>query len=108
MTVTAEARALTPEEARALLRECVTVVAPGETLVIRVPDTWTHQQHHEAQRRISEVIAERGLGFEVLLLPGEEFAVARPGPAEVKVHVSGEMPRALPELLAKAAGRAAR
>ena len=70
---------LTPETAEALLRECVTVVKPGETLVIRIPDTWHPQAVHDTQRRLSEVIAGRGLGFAVLLVPGEEFAVARPG-----------------------------
>lgn len=69
--------ALSPDEARALLRECVTVVAPGETLVIRAADTWTPRQVHDVQGRLREVIADRGLTFEVLLVPGEEFAVVR-------------------------------
>lgn len=70
---------LTPETVRELLRECVTVVAPGEVLVIRVPDDWSARQAHEAQERISEVVASRKLGIAVLLLPGEEFAVAKTG-----------------------------
>lgn len=58
----------------------MTVVRPGETLVIRVPDTWNPQQADETWRRLSEVISDRELGFTVLLVPGEELAVARPCP----------------------------
>jgi hypothetical protein len=68
---------LTPETARELLRECVTVVKPGEVLLIRVPDNWSPRQVHETQERISEIIAYRELGVAVMLLPGEEFAVAK-------------------------------
>ena len=85
-----EAPALGPGQARALLRECVTVVAPGETLVIRIPDTWNPQQVDQTQRRLSEIVAERGLGFSVLLVPGEEFAVAKPGPhVTTEIQVTG-------------------
>jgi hypothetical protein len=68
---------LTPETARELAREYLTIVQPGEVLAIRVPDGWTAQQVDEAQRWISEVIGCRELGIVVMLLPGEEFAVAR-------------------------------
>jgi hypothetical protein len=84
MRVLPPAPALTPETAGALLRECVAVVKPGETLVIRIPDTWGPQQVYDTQRRLSEIIAGRELGFTVLLVPGEEFAVARSG-----IHESG-------------------
>lgn len=67
---------LTPETARALAREYVTILKPGEVLAIRVPGTWTDQQVHETSVRLDEVIALRNLDITVLLLPGEEFAVA--------------------------------
>ena len=71
---------LGPDEARALLRECATVVAPDETLVIRVPDWWTPQHSHEFMRYFGEA----GFSFRLLLVPGEELAVARSG-----IHESG-------------------
>jgi hypothetical protein len=40
----AMAEALTPDQVRQLLRECVTVVKPGETLIVRVPVTWSPEQ----------------------------------------------------------------
>ena len=40
---------LTPDEVRYLLRECVTVVKPGETLIIRVPWTTPRTQVRELQ-----------------------------------------------------------
>ncbi|HZR50103.1 MAG TPA: hypothetical protein VFB06_11345 [Streptosporangiaceae bacterium] len=63
---------LTPETARALLRECVTVVKPGETLVIRCPDWWGPQQVYEYQRYLNEMTE----GFRALAVVGEELAVA--------------------------------
>jgi hypothetical protein len=69
---------LTPETARELAREYVTILKPGEVLAVRVPDTWTDRQAHETSVRIDEIIALRDLGITVLLLPGEEFAVAQP------------------------------
>lgn len=72
------APALTPETAKALLRECVTVVSPGETLVVRVPDTWTPQQAGEYQEHADIATASGRISFPVLVLIGEELAVAKP------------------------------
>jgi predicted SAM-dependent methyltransferase len=70
--VAAPDRTLSPDEARALLRECVTVVRPGETLVIRVPPSWTAYQVQEYQ----EYADAAGLPFRVLVVMGDELAVA--------------------------------
>jgi hypothetical protein len=67
---------LTPETARELLRECVTIVKPGETLVIRAADSWTAMQVRELQDVADMMAEDRNLGFAILCLPGEEFAVA--------------------------------
>lgn len=72
---------LTPELARELAREYVTIAEPGEVLLVRVPDHWTVQMVHETQVRLNMFIADRGLPVTVLLLPGEEFAVAKGQPA---------------------------
>lgn len=69
--------ALTPEQVTRLLGECVTVVKPGETLVIRVPDTWTPNQVDEYQRYLDYLASERG--FRVLVVLGEELGVAEAG-----------------------------
>lgn len=86
-------RALDPDEACALLRECVTVVAPGETLVVRVPDWWTPQHSHEFMRYFEQA----GFPFRMLLVQGEEFAVASAGeplPEMVKREISRQIGQA--------------
>lgn len=70
-------RALEPDEARSLLRECVTVVAPGETLVVRVSDWWTPKHTDEFMRYFDA----QGFPFRMVLVPAEEFAVVRAGQA---------------------------
>ena len=64
---------LTPELARELLRECVTVVKPGETLVIRAPDWWSPGNLDEYQRWLNMITDGE---FKAFVLAGEEFAVA--------------------------------
>jgi hypothetical protein len=66
---------LTSEQVRCLLRECVTVVKPGETLVIRGRD-WTPNQIREVQQVLSEICEDRGFG--VLIVPGDELGVTEP------------------------------
>jgi hypothetical protein len=68
---------LTPDQARALLRECVTVVKPGETLIVRANENWTPRQVREIQDFADTVSEYRELGVKILFLPGEEFAVAK-------------------------------
>jgi len=67
---------LTPELARALLRECVTVVKPGETLVIRVPDSWSPGQVHTYQEYANAATEAGAVPFGVLVVLGEEPGVA--------------------------------
>lgn len=67
---------LTREVVEAAIRECVTVVKPGETLVIRCRD-WTPDQAGQFQEYADA--AWRDLPFRVLAVIGDELAVA---PAE--------------------------
>jgi hypothetical protein len=63
-----------PEMVRALLCECVTVIKPGETLVVRVPWTVTPTQLREYQRVMDS--AEGGvIPFRVLVVAGDELGV---------------------------------
>jgi hypothetical protein len=66
---------LTPETARALLRECVTIVKPGEMLVVRAPDWWTPGQAGMYQEYVG---AMAGDAFRVVVVMGGELAVAEP------------------------------
>jgi hypothetical protein len=74
----APAPVLTPEAARALLRECVTVVQPGETLVIRAPVTWSPQQAELYQEHADAATEAGRIPFRVLVVIGDELAVAKP------------------------------
>jgi hypothetical protein len=67
---------LTPGEIRALLRECVTVVAPGETLIIRVLSSLTMQQVAEYQRSVNVALEYLGCPFKALVLPAEGLGIA--------------------------------
>jgi hypothetical protein len=68
---------LTPELARELLRECVTLVKPGEVLAVRTPDSWVPDQVYDCQAYIDERLRLRGIDVAVLFLSGEEFAVTK-------------------------------
>jgi hypothetical protein len=61
---------LTQDEIRALLRECVTVVQPGESLAIRAAESWTPDQIGQ----VNEWIGYMELPFRAVMLPGDEFA----------------------------------
>jgi hypothetical protein len=76
MTVRPHVPPFTKDEVRELLRECVTVVKPGETLVIRCGLDWTPGQIREIQDMYDEVTRYRELGFTVLVVPGDELGVA--------------------------------
>jgi hypothetical protein len=67
---------LTEDEVRSLLRECVTVVKPGETLVIRGDPDWTPNQMREVQDWLDHEVKWRPLDFKILVVPGEELGVA--------------------------------
>lgn len=74
---------LTLDEVRQLIRECVTVVKPGETLIVRVPMNASMQQIHEYQDRANAVLEDHGNPFRVLVLPAEELGVAEAGQVTV-------------------------
>jgi hypothetical protein len=63
---------LSPDEVRQLLRECVTVVKPGETLIIRMHDNWTAAQMRELQ----DVLDSRELPFRTVVVTAAELGVA--------------------------------
>lgn len=67
---------LDPENVRQLLRECVTVVKPGETLVVQVPMETTPWQVRELQDALNAITEDRELGFTVLIVPGCTLGVA--------------------------------
>lgn len=69
---------LTPDEVRQLLRECVTVVKPGETLVVRVPWGTTPAQVRELQAGLVKLTIWMDVPFKVLVLPGDELGIAEP------------------------------
>ena len=69
---------LTRDEVRQLLRECVTVVGPGETLVIR-DRNWIPSQVNEIQRWMDDEHESGRISFKVLALIGEEMAVTEAG-----------------------------
>ena len=70
---------LTPDQVRQLLRECVTVVKPGETLIVRVPVTWAMDQVSNYQKNFSDWARWLDLPFKVIVVIGEELGVAEPG-----------------------------
>ena len=67
---------LTEDEVRHLLSECVTVIRPGETLLLRCGRDWTPGQAREVQEWMDRAIEWRDLGFKALVVPGEELGVA--------------------------------
>lgn len=94
---------LTPETARALLRECVTVVKPGETLVIRAPDTWTVQQVELYQEYADAATGAGRIPFGVLVVIGQELAVVQPEPDDALARrIDVLLPAALDREIRKA------
>jgi hypothetical protein len=78
---------LTPDQILTLLRECVTVVKPGETLVIRMADL-TPSQQYEYQMALSRAYQDGFLPFRAFIFTGDELGVAEtasddPGPIEM-------------------------
>ena len=69
---------LNPDEIRQLLRECVTVVKPGETLILRVPWRTTPNQVRELQHALNAAVKHMEVPFKALVLPGDELTVAEP------------------------------
>jgi hypothetical protein len=76
--------ALTPEAIRTLLRECVTVIKPGETLIVRVPWATPARTVYELGRVLHEQAEAAGAGFHTLVVPAAEIGAGE-GPQET-VH----------------------
>jgi hypothetical protein len=70
-------RFLTEDQVRQLLSECVTVVKPGETLVLRTGREWTPSQMREVQDMLDEFIKWRKLPFRAMVVPADDLAVAQ-------------------------------
>jgi hypothetical protein len=66
---------LNPDEVRQLLRECVTVVKPGETLVVRVPVSTPPHVVRELQE-LADYAQQEGMPFPVLIVVGDELGIA--------------------------------
>ena len=88
---------LSPDEIRHLLRECVTVVKPGETLILRVPWSTEPTQVRELQKALQDATNYIEAPFKVLVLPGDELTIAEP-PSEITTHFAGN-PAAVQEYL---------
>ena len=67
---------LTEDEVRHLLSECVTVIRPGETLLLRCGRDWTPDQAREVQEWMDRAIEWRDLGFKALVVLADELGVA--------------------------------
>jgi hypothetical protein len=76
---------LTSDQVRQLLRECVTVVKPGEVLVIRVHENTTPNQLREQQDMTDAWTAENAPGMRVMLTWAAGFAVTEGGTDEPPV-----------------------
>lgn len=63
----------TPDEVRALLRECVTIVQPGEVLVIRVPYGTPWEEARSYQQALDT--AREAWGFRAVVVTAEELGV---------------------------------
>jgi hypothetical protein len=66
---------LSPAQVRYLLRECVTVVKPRETLVVRGTN-WTPAQTREIQQVMDEMYELGIVPFKALAVFGDELGVA--------------------------------
>ena len=69
---------LSPDQIRSLLRECVTVVKPGEVLVIRAPGDWTPGQLREYAEHLEYYAGE--MGIRAMVVVGDELGVAETVP----------------------------
>ncbi len=66
---------LAEEEVRQLLAECVTVVKPGEVLVLRCPEGCAPQQAQEMQERARWWLDKNAPGVKVMVVPHLDMAV---------------------------------
>ena len=71
---------LTPDALRQILRECVTVVRPGETLIIRTAD-WTPEQADLYQTMLNIWLEDHGSPFLAVVVHADGLAIAEAGSA---------------------------
>ena len=72
---------LTKDEVRQLLRECVTVVKPGEILVLQPGPDYTPDQLRAMQELVVWWLGENAPKIQVLVVPGGAHQVVRQVPA---------------------------
>lgn len=68
--------ALTPDAIRQLLRESVTVVKPGEVLVLRCPEDWVPSQVSEMHDCVNWWLRENAPDIRAMVIPHLDMAVA--------------------------------
>lgn len=69
---------LGPDEIRQLLSECVTVVKPGEVLVLRCPEGWGADQAEALQMYVSAWLTGNAPGVRALVVPALEPVIVQP------------------------------
>jgi hypothetical protein len=72
-----EAGRITPAAIEVLLRECITVVKPGETLIVRVPWGTPARTVHQLGRSLHGRAQARGARFHTLVVPAESLGVGQ-------------------------------
>ena len=70
---------LTPDQVRHLLSKCVTVVKPGEVLILRAGEGWTPTQVQEVQKAAAEWLEDSAPGVKVMVVPPFEIAIVPGG-----------------------------
>lgn len=65
-----------PESVRQLLRESVTVVKPGEVLVLRCPEGWVPERVREMHKSIRWWLEANAPDIRVMVIPHLDMAVA--------------------------------
>lgn len=78
----AAAPAFPSGELRSLLRESVTVVKPGELLVIRVSENFTPNQWREYQQVVNRWLAENAPDIKALVVPAAGGQIVRQVPED--------------------------
>lgn len=64
---------------RKILDEAITVVKPGETLIVRLtPANWTPMQFREYQEALDRILEYRQMPFAAVAILADEIGVAEP------------------------------
>ncbi len=92
---------LRAQDLREFLKANVTVIAPGETLVVQVGEQLTATQVHEYQEALNWSHEDGGLPFRTLVVPGIGLGCVKAGPlmaslrALAREEVATELKRAV-------------